>query len=64
MRVVCEAIVDNPIQRDNLCQCINILGGIPVIHRDKVVVDYEGDKSDTMVKLFENHVRHTIHIIN
>ena len=64
MRVVCEATVENPIQRENLCKCINILGGLPVIHRDKVVTDYEGEKSDAMVGLFEQYVRHTIHVID
>lgn len=62
MRAVCEAIIENPAQRENLRQCINILGGVPVIHRDKIVVDYEGEKIDAMVKLFEQYVRHRIRV--
>lgn len=62
MKVQCEAIVENPVQRDNLCQCIGILGGAPVVDKDKVSVVYDGEKGETMISLFEQHVRHKITI--
>lgn len=60
MKVRCEAIVENPVQRDNLCQCIGILGGAPVVDKDKISVVYDGEKGETMISLFEQCVRHKI----
>ena len=62
MKIKCEAILVNPAQQDNLCQCITILGGTPIVENDKVSVIYDGEKWETMVGLFEHYVRHTIHI--
>lgn len=60
MKVQCEAIIENPVQRDNLCQCIGILGGAPVVDKDKISVVYDGEKGETMISLFEQYVRHKI----
>lgn len=61
-KVWCEAIVDEPCSRDNLCQCVGILGGTPKVTRNKVTVEYEGAKTEAMMELFEQFTRHSIHI--
>lgn len=60
--VRCKAVVQEA-QRENLIECINILGGVPVIHRDEVSVEYSGDKEATMIELFEQYTRHEIQIL-
>lgn len=60
MKIRCEAIVENPMQRENLKQCIIILGGKPEVANDKVSVEYEGEKQETIIELFEHYTRHSI----
>lgn len=60
MKVICSAVVDNPQQRENLCQCVNILGGVPICSGDTVCVEYEGIKAEKFIELFEHYTRHEI----
>lgn len=62
MRVRCEAYVENQLQRDNLCECVKILGGNPIVIKEQVIVEYEGENVGKMVELFEHYVWHTIRI--
>ena len=59
---VCKAVVSNPVQRDNLCECCKILGIEPNVHRDTVTVsfDEEYEKAETLIGLFEQYSRHEI----
>lgn len=59
-KVICSAVVDNPQQRENLCQCVNILGGVPRVTGDTVCVEYEGINTEKFVQLFEHYTRHEI----
>ena len=65
MKVYCTAALDNEQQIMNLCQCIEILGGIPRVNRGEVCVDYEGpkDKAEKFIELFEHYSRHGISTI-
>ena len=60
--VKCVAYVE-PAQRENLLQCINIIGGVPVVHNDQVSVTYSGEKEALMIELFEHYTRHEIQIL-
>lgn len=62
MILVCEAIVDEPGNRRNLCDYVKFLGGIPCVHDNKVSVEYNGDKAnaDKFIELFEGYARHSI----
>lgn len=60
--VRCKAVVPEA-QKENLVECINILGGTPVVHKDEVSVEYSGEKEATMVELFEHYTRHEIRIL-
>lgn len=60
MRIICTAIVENPQQRKNLCQCVGILGGVPNVAGDTVCVEYEGINTEKFIELFEHYVRHEI----
>lgn len=42
MRVICSAVVEEDLQRKNLCECVKILGGQPEISGNTVSVEYEG----------------------
>lgn len=66
MVVSCNAIVDNDQQIANLCQCIQILGGVPHVRKNIVCVDYEGDKAkaEKFIELFEHYSRHGITVID
>lgn len=60
--IKCKAIVENPLQRDNLCECCGILGVKPTVVRDAVSVsfDEEYEKAETLIGLFEYYARHEI----
>lgn len=60
MKVICTAVVDNPLQKENLCQCIEILGGVPTVCNDTVCVEYEGYNTEKFIELFEHYTRHEI----
>lgn len=62
MKVICTAVVENPQQRDNLKQCVEILGGVPNIAGDTVCVEYDGEpsKAEKFIELYEHYVRHEI----
>lgn len=59
-KCICTAVIDNPVQRDNLCQCIEILGGKPTESGDTISVEYEGPNTEKFIELFENYTRHEI----
>ena len=59
--VVCHATVDDERKRENLCECINILGGVARINGNDVSVDYEGSNTLKMVELFEQYFQHGIY---
>ncbi len=63
MMIKCTAILDNPLQRDNLCKCIEILGGVPNINKEAVSVTLSRDdaRADKFIELFEQYVRHEVH---
>lgn len=56
------AIVENPQQRENLRQCINILGVAPCIHKDVVCMhcSEQDVQMDKFIELFEQYPRHEI----
>ena len=60
MKVICSAVVDNPQQKENLCRCVEILGGVPKCSGDTVYVEYEGHNAEKFIELFEHYVRHEI----
>lgn len=62
MKIRCEACTKDEAQQDNLCQCVRILGGEPNIAGDTVSVEYDGEKTETMIKLFETFSNHAIDI--
>lgn len=63
MRVFCVATLDNKAQIDNLCECISIIGGDPIVCSSEVTVEFEGskDKCELMMELFEQYNRHGIY---
>lgn len=65
MKIYCTAALDNEMQIMNLCQCIEILGGVPVVNKGNVSVDYEGSNAtaEKFIELFEHYSRHGISII-
>ena len=52
MRMTCSAIVEDPKKRDNLCECIEIVGADSVVMGNTVYADFSGD-ADTGKKLME-----------
>lgn len=57
----CKAVVENPLQRENLCQCCNIIGVVPRIDGESVVAETNDELlSDKLIELFEQYARHTI----
>ena len=63
MRVFCVATLDNQPQIDNLVQCIEIIGGKPIVNGTDVLVEFDGEKSkaDKLIELFEHYSRHGIY---
>ena len=61
--VHCEAEVQVEELRKNLCQCITIIGGKPIVNGDIVSVDYQGTKPDKMIALFDHFPVHNITVM-
>ena len=62
MRVSCAAVVPDERQRDNLCQCVRILGAVPVVLGETVSVDYSGLFAERVVELFSHYSTNQIQI--
>lgn len=62
MRVVCIALVENEMQKSNLCQCIKILGGEPSASGNTVCTECNGSISaiSKFIELFEQYPIHGI----
>lgn len=54
-KCICSAVVADSVKRDNLCECVQILGGFPVECGDEVSVVYAGAKASTMALVFQQY---------
>lgn len=65
MMVRCSAVIEHPKQRENLRQCLNILGIVPCIYKDVVSVSFDSEDAgaDKFIELFEHYSRHEIHYV-
>lgn len=66
-KIICVAVVDNELQRQNLIQCIEILKCAPKVINNTTVqvsVDCENGKNneqaEKLIELFEHYWRHEI----
>lgn len=66
MRIICTAVVEDERQRDNLCECVGILGGKPNVSGDTVSVEYNGPvrTASKYIELFEQYATHGITTLN
>ncbi|MDO4527039.1 MAG: hypothetical protein Q4B87_03045 [Candidatus Saccharibacteria bacterium] len=66
MRVIYTAVVEEPLQRENLVQCIEILGGTAKIKGYVVTLECKGDKSqnDKFTSLFKQYPHYKINRID
>lgn len=66
MMVKCNATIENPKQRENLIQCINIIGATPIVHGETVFASAYDDKEqiDKMMSLFEQFCKHSIRVFD
>lgn len=66
MHIICSASLDNFNQRNNLCESVKELGGMPLVAKTMVCLEYEGKKSkvEKFIQLFEKYKRHNIHILD
>lgn len=62
--VTCTAVVDNKLQRENLCECIRIIGVEPNVNKNtiKVKIPRDSDEATKLIALFEHYWRHEIKI--
>lgn len=58
----CTATLSEEALKENLKQCIGILGGTPVVKGDIVSVDYDGPNEQKFAELFEQFSDHTISV--
>lgn len=59
--VYCEAIVEDTRLKNNLVQCIKILGGEPSV-KDSIVTVRTDKNEDKVIDLFEQFSNHHVHI--
>lgn len=66
MKVTCTAIVEEPKQRDNLCECIEIIGGYPDVVGNTVFAEYDGEskKAHRLMSLFKQYPFHGISVLS
>jgi hypothetical protein len=59
----CGAIVENYEQRENLLQCLEILGVQPCVYKYSICmfVSENDERADKLIELFEQYPRHEIH---
>lgn len=62
MRIICSAVVEEDLQRKNLCECVKILGGKPDVSGNTVCVEYEGSTTAIakFIELFDQFPFHGI----
>ena len=62
--VTCTAVVDNSLQRENLYECIEIIGGKPKVDKNvvSVKVPYGSEEATKLIMLFEHYWRHEIKV--
>lgn len=62
MHIICTAVIENDKQRENLCDCIRILGEKPDVSFDTVSVEYTGSQNtaDKFAELFAQYPYHGI----
>ena len=63
MKIFCIAEIRNPLQRENLCYCLRLVGGDPESNDEAVSLTYEGnaDTCEVMISLFEHYPVHGIY---
>lgn len=54
-KCVCSAAVSDEKKRENLCECVRILGGFPIECGDEVSVVYAGEKATVMALVFQQY---------
>lgn len=66
MHVICTAMVDDDRSRQNLCECVKILGQRPQVSGKTVCVDYDGlnRTADKLVDVFSQFPCHEITVIS
>lgn len=62
--ITCTAVLDHDLQIENLRQCIEILGGDPIVNQNtvKVTAPYPSEIAERLIMLYEHYWRHTINI--
>lgn len=62
--MTCIAVLDNDILIENLRECIEILGGSPIVGQNtvKVTAPYPSDLASNLLLLYEQYWRHEITI--
>lgn len=62
MKILCTVLVQDNMQKENLCECIRILGGQPTISGSVVCVEFDGKPSEAekFIQLIEQYPRHSI----
>lgn len=62
MCIICTAVVEDNIDREFLCDCVEALGGKPNVSGNTVCVEYNGEDEDAkqFARLFEQYEVHGI----
>lgn len=62
--MTCVATLDNKVQIENLKQCIEIIGGKPIVDKNIVsaCAEYPSDLATHLLLLYDNYWRHEITI--
>ena len=65
MKVFCTAIISEPQQMENLCQCVKIIGAVPDVKGNTIYVDFEGEREtgQKLIDLFQHYPLHGISIV-
>lgn len=63
MLTICTALVEDERQRANLCECVEILGGKPIVTDDTVSVEIDAPQ-ETADKFAELFVQYSVHGIS
>lgn len=66
MKVVCTACVPEEKKRQNMVDCVRIIGAEATVEGDTIYVEYDGNIyiSDKLIALFQHYPYHGISIMD
>lgn len=54
-KCICKVVIVDDIKRENLCECLEVLGGFPIECGNEISVVYAGENVEVIASLFSQY---------